>query len=63
MRAAGGQLTGDLGTHLFSELHQGAFCQEDVPLCRWPWWMMLGVPLLAGRRDHIPECGSEAVGE
>lgn len=63
MRAADGQLTRELGTHIFSQLHKVTFCQEDVLLHRWPLWVVLGGPLFAGRSDHIPECCSEAARE
>lgn len=62
-RAARGQLTRELGTGIFSQLHKVTFCWEDVPLSRQPLWVVLGVPLFAGRRDHIPECCSEAARE
>lgn len=61
--AADGQLTGEVGARLFSQLHKMTFCQEDVTLDRWPLWVMLGVPLFAGRRDHTPECCSESARE
>lgn len=63
VRAADGQLTGEVGARLFSQLHKVTFRQEDVPLDPWPLWVMLGVPLFAGRRDHTLERCSEAARE